>query len=269
MIKRIFLFNFLLWTVLITAFPQNASEACFEKGYVCLKNGTVFKGKYIYSSTLDKVRVITGKTSRVFNVLDVEMISRSKPDGKLIYDDNDSGFPLSTKKFFNLTEIGVLVGNPDNKKDAPFIFHSSLNYNFDKKFSAGFGLGVEFLNETYMPVTLNVMYRLKNSKISPFVMLQGGYEIPIDGSRITYNKVIPQDFLWNSYWTGNSQEKLDAKGGFLFNPSIGLLLHLNSNVGLNMSVGYRYNRLNYSADKDYKLDVDYNRLMFKLGITIY
>ena len=269
MIKRIFLFNFLLWTVLITAFPQNASEACFEKGYVCLKNGTVFKGKYIYSSTLDKVRVITGKTSRVFDVSEVEMISRSKPDGKLIYDDSDSGLPLSTKKFFNLTEIGVLVGNPDNKKDAPFIFHSSLNYNFDKKLSAGFGLGVEFLNETYMPVTLNVMYRLKNSKISPFVMLQGGYEIPIDGSRITYNKVIPQDFLWNSYWTGSSQEKLDAKGGFLFNPSIGLLLHLNSNVGLNMSVGYRYNRLNYSADKDYKLDVDYNRLMFKLGITIY
>jgi hypothetical protein len=114
-----------------------------------------------------------------------------------------------------------------------------------------------------------VMYRLSNSKISPFVMLQGGYEIPIDGSRITYNKVIPQDFLWNSYWTGNNPEKLDAKGGLLFNPSLGLLLHLNSNVGLNMSVGYRYNRLNYSADKDYKLNVDYNRLMFKLGITIY
>jgi len=48
-------------------------------------------------------------------------------------------------RFISFTEGGLLIGNSDNAKKAPFIFRSSLNYGLYKNVSAGIGVGVEFL----------------------------------------------------------------------------------------------------------------------------
>lgn len=53
-----------------------------------------------------------------------------------------------------------------------------MNRIIYKNLSAGAGLGAEFLGETYMPLTLNLMYRLRHSRYSPFAMVQGGYQVP-------------------------------------------------------------------------------------------
>ena len=259
---------------LLSTYAQTETQVVnypqYEKGYVYLKNGEVIKGKYIYSMNLDKIRVISGKESKIIDVSDIEMISKSRKSVKKeSLEKQVSVFVPSSKKLFNLTEVGLLVGNSDNKKDAPLVFRTSLDYNVNKNVAAGLGLGIDFLNETYMPVTANVIYRFRNERFSPYVMLQGGYEIPIDKSQLAYNDIVPNSVVnYNTYYWSMNKE-LDPKGGFLFSPSMGILVHLNSQFGLNMSIGYQYHRQHYTSSNDYKLDIDYNRLLLKLGITIY
>lgn len=260
MIKRSFLLSVALWAAALVAYPQTdpfVYPQALEKGYVYLRDGTVIKGKYVYSAAMDKIRVVSGNESKVYDLSEVLKVSSRAPEPN-----------ESSKRFFNLTEIGLLPGNANNRYDAPFIFHTSLNYNLRKNLSAGVGVGVEFYEETYMPVTANLLYRFSNRGVTPFVMLQGGYQIPIEGSRKYANQIVP---MVAPLWGGDyyySPVKLDAKGGFMMNPSAGIFVRLNAAMDLALSMGYRYHRLNYSSGADYVLDVDYNRLSFKLGITI-
>jgi hypothetical protein len=177
--------------------------------------------------------------------------------------------PSETGKLVSYTRGGVLAGNPDNEHDAPFIFHSSLNYAFHKNLSAGLGVGVEFLKETCLPVTANLLYQLGDKKvITPFVMLEAGYQIPLE-SKITSNDIYYYVSPVSSYWPGDYYywpEKLDAQGGWMLNPSVGVVFYTSSGLGISLAAGYRYQKLNYKGTDDYKLFVEYNRLSLTLGI---
>ena len=39
----------------------------------------------------------------------------------------------------------------------------------------------------------------------------------------------------------------------------------HSGFGMSLAFGYRFHRLRYTAENDYRIDVDYNRLSLKLG----
>jgi hypothetical protein len=178
--------------------------------------------------------------------------------------------PSETGKLISYTRGGVLAGNPDNENGAPFIFHSSLNYAFHKNLSAGLGVGVEFLKETYLPVTANLLYQLGDKKaITPFVMLEAGYQIPLE-SKTTPNDVYYVYYVLSesSYWPGYYYwpEKLDAQGGWMLNPSIGVMIYTKSGLGISLAAGYRYQKLNYKGTDDYNLFIEYNRLSLTLGI---
>ena len=62
MIKRILIFSLFVWIGLLSTYAQTEAPVVnypqFEKGYVYLKNGEIIKGKYIYSSNLDKIRAM-------------------------------------------------------------------------------------------------------------------------------------------------------------------------------------------------------------------
>jgi hypothetical protein len=243
----------------------------FMKGYIYLKNGSVLKGKYLYSSSLDKLRVISGKNSWVIDASEVDRITKSKPqmtpalDSAFRYQD----FPLS--KWFNISEIGVMVGDPNDSQSAPAVFSSSLYRQAWKNFYAGAGIGVEFYKESYLPVSLNLMYKLRNTRFTPIAVIQGGYEIPVGNSRNLYYNVVP-DYVYSnsSIWRLNpqSQTEMDAKGGFLINPSLGFIRQSASGLGFTMSFGYRFQRLHYTGEDDYRIFIDYSRFSVKLGFTI-
>jgi hypothetical protein len=165
--------------------------------------------------------------------------------------------PSKTGKLISYTEGGALCGNPDNENNAPFIFHSSLNYAFHKNLSAGTGAGLEFLRETYLPVTANVLYQFGDKKaITPFVRLQAGYQAPLESN------TAPNYSIYYPETSGT----LNAKGGFMANPSIGVIVYTRIGLGISLSAGYRYQRLTYKGDKDYALYAEYNRLSLTLGI---
>lgn len=261
--KQVILINLLLWALLIPVFAQqgNYRPPRTERGYVYFKDGTILKGKYLYSPDLEKIRVTTKNESRVYESKDVEKISREKP-----VSDKNAPFVYKPRKFTSITEGGILLGSPDNDREAPFVLSTSVNYTLMDGLSAGIGTGVEFYHGTYLPVTANVHYRFNNNRISPFATIQGGYLIALESNyyrpRYNYNP------LSSSYYPNyNRGEELDAKGGILINPAVGAIIETDYGFGISLSVGYRYHRLKYKGEyDDYTLNVDYHRLSLKLGI---
>ena len=178
-------------------------------------------------------------------------------------------------KIISYTEGGVLIGNSENENNAPFIFHSSLNYALCKNLSAGIGVGAEFLKETYLPVTANVLFQFrKNKAIFPFVKLQAGYQVALESTTVldnyNYYYLLSSSSLASSYYPYPyylSGEKLKAQGGWMVNPSAGIIVYTPTGLGFSLAAGYRHQKLNYSGKDDYAFQVEYNRLSLTFGIT--
>jgi len=178
--------------------------------------------------------------------------------------------PPGKGKFTNFTEGGVLIGNSQDDKNAPFIFHSSVNYGFYKNLSAGIGVGVEFMKETYLPVTANVMYQFRKDKsVFPFIRFRAGYQVALENttsmSNINYYYWLLSNSAYYPYYP--TAQKLNTKGGWMFDPSVGVVVYTRPGLGISLAAGYRYQKLKYTGDNDYVLRTEYNRLMLTLGIT--
>lgn len=250
--------NCLLLFIMFWGFSVFAQS---EKGYVFLKNGSIIKGKYSYFDNGKKVKVESAGNVWIFEADEVEHIT-SKHDQAVLSADR---FEHSSKLFFR-TELGVLAGNSDNSQSAPFSISGSANYALTSHISAGLGFGVEFLKESYLPVFANFEYRIKEQKTSPYVFFKTGYQVPLEESNEIYYDVYP---VWSSFlpWPGEvSENGFDCKGGVLINPGIGFQQMFSRGFGINFAVGYQFNRLNYDGEKDYSLDIDYNRVTVKIGI---
>ena len=117
---------FVMFIVSISIAGQNNYDN-YQKGYIYLKNGEIIKGKYIYSPMLDKLRVISGKTSMILDSSEVEKIVKSNPnrhsDDDFVLKEN-----ITPPRFLSITEFGVLAGNADSERSAPFSAGTSLNY---------------------------------------------------------------------------------------------------------------------------------------------
>ena len=176
--------------------------------------------------------------------------------------------PSETGKLISYTEGGALMGNPNNENKSPFIFHSSLNYAFHKNLSAGIGVGAEFLQETHLPITANLLYQFGDKRvITPFVRLQAGYQVPLESNFYINNSYYYAYSSLSSYWPRyGAPSKLEARGGFMANPSVGVIIYTHSGLGLSLAAGYRYQKLNYLGNEDYALHIEYYRLSLTLGI---
>jgi hypothetical protein len=247
----------LLLLSVVLVFPALAQQ---EKGYVYLKNGSILKGKYSFTENKQKVRLESAGNVWIFDVDEIDSMSVKRV--ALLSESDQS---LFASKFFFRTELGVLTGNSENSQAAPFSLTGSVNY-IQPKLSVGLGLGLEFFNETYMPVFANIEYKFKQSSSSPYLFLKAGYQVPLEESNAIYYDVYPVYYDYMP-WPGHySQEGYDTKGGFLINPGFGYQQMFTPGFGMNFAVGYQFHRLNYSGENDYSLDIDYNRMSIKIGI---
>ncbi|MFZ5431120.1 MAG: hypothetical protein ACOZDD_12870 [Bacteroidota bacterium] len=248
-----------------------APYGVYERGYIHLKDGVVIKGRYLYSNDLEKLRVVSGRNTWIFNTSEVELVTSQRPARQYAPDPEfNEGF-IQPSRWFSLSEIGVLAGNPDNSQSAPLSVGTSLNYTFWNNLSAGAGVGVEFLKETYLPLSANLLYRLRDTRFSPYAVLQAGYQVPAENSRTLYYNIVPESVYSSVIWPGPmpiNQSALKAKGGFLLNPAVGFISQSRTGYGFTFAVGYRFHRLRYSGDNEYNLDVDFNRLSVKFGLII-
>ena len=165
--------------------------------------------------------------------------------------------------YFNMTDLGMMIGSPNNQRPAPFSFMTVNGYHFTKQLSVGVGIGLEFPVGSYMPMVLDARYYLRDSNFTPFLFCYGGYMLPLDDSgthgTVYYDSSLP--------WVGGEYKPYEPNGGWLFNPGFGIRQLVGDNFGVVFSVGYRIQRLYYEAGDDRSLMVDSNRLMIKMGIT--
>ena len=225
-----------------------------KKEVIYLKNGSIIKGERVRVDD-DKVVIRTNRNTWVFNDSEIDTVTSKFIPGTLEYDN---------KSYFVKTTFGVLAGSSNNTKSTPFSFDASFNYSFFPQLYAGLGLGVDLLEESYMPAFLNLEYHFRESRFTPFLGLQAGYLIPLDGDIHTYGNYYYYP-LSSSYYP-YSQQALSSKGGMMFNPSFGFLSQINENLGLVFSFGYRFQQVTFKGDDHYQLEREYNRLSIRLGI---
>jgi len=226
---------------------------------VYLKNGSVLRGTIVLQDPGKFVKLKTpDRNIWVFEEGKVDSIVRSAK----IHIPQKNGY-------FNLTEMGVLAGNSANYKKNPFTLMNISSWKFENGFSTGIGVGVEFFNETYLPVVADFRYFIRKSGTMPFVSLQGGYSIPLGGTYTQQQIYYDSPVMWvSSIYRPPVPTTTDfsAIGGWLLNPAIGIQSPINENLALTFSAGYRMMRHRYGKNDTYKLDVDYNRLSLKVGL---
>lgn len=245
--KKIFALT-IAFLLLIPAFAQKA-----KNDVVYLKSGAVIKGQ-LMTYDAETVKINSAGNLWVYKVADVDSVSRYKKPAREKIPGNNYFFDVSA---------GVLKGNPDNSQSAPFSFTTSMNFKVADRLYVGGGIGAEFMEETYMPAFAQFQYRLRDSRFTPLINLQAGYEVPIEESRQS------QPYVYHNlyYPYPQNNEKLNANGGLLMNPSFGFHQTVSESFGWFFSFGYRYHRLNYTGKDSYKLDRNYSRLSLKIGFT--
>jgi len=226
---------------------------------VYLKNGSVLRGTIVLQDPGKFVKLKTpDRNIWVFEVGKIDSIVRPAK----IHIPQKSGY-------FNLTEMGVLAGNSANYKKNPFTLMNISSWKFENGFSTGIGVGVEFFNETYLPVVADFRYFIRKAGAMPFVSLQGGYSIPLGGTYTQQHIYYDSPVMWvSSIYRPPVPTTTDfsARGGWLLNPAIGIQAPINENLALSFCAGYRMMRHRYGKNDTYKLDVDYNRLSLKVGL---
>lgn len=234
-----------------------------QKGYVYLKNGSIIKGRYQYTEDLSKLRIESAGNIWIFEAGEIEKVTSKKELQGFTFEEQETNPSL----FFR-TEIGILAGSSENSQTAPFSITGAANYRITPELSAGLGVGIEFLKESYLPAFINIEYKFRDSYSTPYLFLKTGYEVPLEESNEIYGEIpVYYDYYWPGYWNYyNNNQPLDTKGGFMINPGIGYQRMFSQGLGMSFAFGYQFHRLGYSGEDNYHLDIDYNRLTIKLGI---
>ncbi len=155
--------------------------------------------------------------------------------------------------------LSMLMGK-SYESDANMLSISFSNgYRFRNGLMVGIGAGVEEMTMPLLPVYAEVNYHPFNSHVSPFIFLRSGYDFSLMGDEET------------DYWYNYSRE---SKGGFLFNTGVGIALQTWDKVGINIAVGYRFQRVSVTENNNYSRNsyatefvTRFNRLELQLGFV--
>jgi hypothetical protein len=188
----------------------------------------------------------------------------------------NSGFADRKEKgFYNIMHFSLLLGT-SQFTDGPAYYRNAVSPSFtitngyllNAHWAAGAGVGFEIFNYNLFPLFAELRYTLWDNKISPFVVLKGGYSFA-DFNAKHYDEIY---LTWPPY--NVSDISLRNYGGFLFNPEVGVKVPLNENSDLLFTAGYLYQKTKSVARKEYtngqfeewEHKEDINRLSFGIAI---
>ena len=230
-----------------------------QKQYLFLKNGSILKGKILFSVNPETVKLASSGNILVIKRSDIDSVAMKKK--RYARARRTVGF-----KYFFRANLGILPGNSGNEQVAPAHFSASFNRQVYKTVSAGLGSGMEFYNETtFIPLYANMEYRFRDTRFSPVLFLKTGYLFATGDSVTTDNNypVMPTNYI---YPPNYGVRKLDPHGGFMINPGIGMNILVSDDFGFYLGFGYRYHRIAFNGADDYSLMYNYNRLSIDIGI---
>lgn len=130
--------------------------------------------------------------------------------------------------YFIHPTLSNLAGKSANDEPNSLSIHLLSAYKFMNGLSVGAGSGIEHLGKPMLPAYGYLRYDLRTAGTTPYVWIKAGYGFSLESEDT-------DDPWYISY--------RESKGGMLFNAGIGIALFSRKNLGVNMGVGYRYQKV--------------------------
>jgi len=237
---RIFITGLLLCLV-ISVSAQKTEDVVY------LKNGSILRGKIIEMVPDQYVKIqIAGGSIFVFQNSEIQYISKEAPFKAV------KNYETKSCGYFNAASLGFLIGGSSWYYNPVSLTVSVTNgYKWQNKVYAGLTTGFEFLRVVAIPLKIEGRWDVFDSRISPYLKLNAGYLLPLDGK---------QTEEWDYNYTG----------GFGITPAVGFRSYFNNNSGFDMNFGYRYEELfSKRYDSYYQTEIErreiFNRVYFSIG----
>jgi hypothetical protein len=233
------LFILLAFSFFLPASSQKTCDAVY------LHNGSIIRGKITgQNDTLVRIMTCCGSEFAYRKTEILRMATEKCITTKAA---------IARKGYMNFISMGALIGSTEDQKSAPFSVLMEHNYRFNKGISLGGYIGYEQLNESVMPLGVNLKLLLPAGNSDLYLGTLAGHSFSLGK---------PDD---------PSIKK--ASGGFMFSTEIGIIIPVSTGSAISASIGYRYNELHYELYNwymgDYKQNNTYNRLMIRFGISIF
>ena len=177
-------------------------------------------------------------------LLTLSIFAQSGKEVNLNGENNEVNSSFNNRKekgFYNIMHFSLLLGT-SQFTDGPTYFRTAVSpsftitngYIFNEHWAAGAGVGFEIFNYNLFPLFAEIRYTLWDHKISPFVVLKGGYSFANFKAK-HYDELY---LNWPPYNINDARFR--NYGGFMFNPEVGVKVPLNENSDLLFTAAYRY-----------------------------
>ncbi|MCK7534655.1 MAG: hypothetical protein MZV63_28460 [Marinilabiliales bacterium] len=142
-------------------------------------------------------------------------------------------------------------------------------YQFGWGLNVGAGIGIDLMEDPYMPVVLELKYVFRDTKVSPYFYINGGYTFALQSSDHE-EEIYYYDYSSSYYpYYPNYDKEITSHGGFVINPGVGFKINLTNKNAFLINLGYRYMEVNQTYKDWNGQEIDrtlkYNRLV--LGVT--
>ena len=107
--------------------------------------------------------------------LDKQLVPIPFSDIKSIY--KSVAFPdldNNVIEFYNISSIGMLSGKRNGEEKYNFSLNVVNGIEINKRFSAGLGMGIEFMDINIIPVFADIRWNILNNRFAPFIGFQYG-----------------------------------------------------------------------------------------------
>lgn len=208
---------------------------------IFLKNGGILRGEILEIASDSTVRIQTaGGNVWVFRMSEVDKITEETISSATYY---------KTSGYINHTGIDVLSGS----SSTTVRFQMMNGYRFSPRFATGIGLGFIPYNDplALIPVYLDFSYNLLEANTAPYLFLKTGYNFSVHAE--------------------DNYPVEDHRGGWMFNPGIGLQFNHSGGFRWYMNAGYNINKARFSeqgwGNETIENELRYRRIIFGLGFS--
>ncbi|MFD2515150.1 hypothetical protein ACFSRY_14855 [Pontibacter locisalis] len=190
------------------------------------------------------------KLPLIFLLFFLDHFSKAQSQNEYVQDVH----PDSDKGYMGMIEIGYLYGKmPGSDLDrsrAAASFQIFNGYRFNRFLAVGGTVGFDSYDDVLItPLALGIRGELTDTRISPIYSLEAGY----GSAKLT-----------------DTNDQFDARGGWMFNPALGIRAMSGNKTAFTFTVGYKNQRvetLTYLWNSRTEQKINFKRLTIRMGFT--
>lgn len=162
--------------------------------------------------------------------------------------------PEDQARYAGLIEIGYLYGKTNNANSFAYAYMATPTvqmfngYRFARFFALGATLGFDFYDNVLItPIALGIRGEFLKTRISPFYSLDVGY---------------------GSAKLSDESDQFNSKGGWLFNPALGMRIQTGNKTAFTFGLGYKTQRVKNTTTwwgGHVAQKITYKRLSLRMG----